>query len=78
MAERQTGASAYVTMTVKIKCKGSWGNECQLDQVYKQAAEEAMGALRILVEDARKRGNPIELTLIGEPKVTSVLAEREP
>lgn len=41
----RTTTSARVTVEVEVSC-GSWGELCQLSQVYSQAAEEAEGHLR--------------------------------
>ncbi|MDT3556327.1 hypothetical protein ROV95_09340 [Stenotrophomonas maltophilia group sp. msm1] len=41
----RTSTSALVQVTVEVRA-GSWGEGCQLDQVYRQASEEALGKLR--------------------------------
>ncbi|CAM4170975.1 hypothetical protein CR156_17265 [Stenotrophomonas lactitubi] len=40
----RTSTSALVQVTVEVHA-GSWGEGCQLDQVYRQAAESALGKL---------------------------------
>lgn len=41
----RTTTSARVTVEVEVVC-GSWGEQCKLDLVYSQAADEAVGHLR--------------------------------
>lgn len=41
----RTSTSALVQVTVEVRA-GSWGDGCDLAQVYKQASESAIGKLR--------------------------------
>ncbi len=41
----RTSTSALVQVTVEVRA-GSWGDGCELSQVYRQAAESAVGKLR--------------------------------
>lgn len=41
----RTTTSARVVVEVEVTC-GSWGEQCNLDQVYRQATQEAEGFLR--------------------------------
>lgn len=43
----RTTTTARVTVEVEVTT-GSWGEQCQLDQVYRQAAQEAEGTIRRL------------------------------
>lgn len=38
--------TARVRVTLEINVPGAWGDDCQLSQVYKQAADEAINILR--------------------------------
>ncbi len=38
-------AKAYVTLTVEVECKGPWGADCTIAQVYEQAEDEAKNIL---------------------------------
>lgn len=50
----RTTTGAKVTITVELSNLGSWGPDCMLDQVYRQAREAAVGRLnRAFKEDAR-------------------------
>jgi hypothetical protein len=44
----RTSTSARVTVTVEVNV-GSWGPECELDQVYRQGSESAIGKLRRVI-----------------------------
>ena len=39
-------AKATVRVTLEMYVTGSWGDDCTVGQVYKQAEEEAIGMLR--------------------------------
>ncbi|WP_447900699.1 hypothetical protein [Stenotrophomonas sepilia] len=41
----RTSTSALVQVTVEVRT-GTWGEGCQLDQVYRQASDEAIATLR--------------------------------
>lgn len=66
-------ASAVVTLTVKIPVSDTWGSDCQVDQIHRQAKESAIGILNRM----RKPNEHVPFTVIGEPTVTSILVERE-
>jgi len=51
----RTITGAKVTLTVELSNLGSWGPDCMLDQVYRQAREAAVGRLNhAFKEDARR------------------------
>jgi hypothetical protein len=47
----RTKTSAKVTLTLELENLGSWGPECQLDQVYRQAREAAVGRINRAFKD---------------------------
>ena len=49
---------------------GSWGPECGLDQVYRQASEAAIGKLKRLTQAERIR-------IVGVTKIEAVTTEAE-
>ena len=63
--------STYATMTVTIEVRnlGSWGPQCQIDQVYRQAAESAIGYLSKLAQQEKGK-----FRIIGNAKVTAVMS----
>ena len=64
----RVSASARVTVTVEIMATSTWGEDCPLSQIRKQAAEEIVARI--------KRGAP-DVKVIGNPQVVAVLVERE-
>lgn len=63
------GATAHVTATVEVVVNGSWGGECSVAQIHKQAAEEAANKIRNLFKEG--------VRLRGDPQVTAVMAVRK-
>jgi hypothetical protein len=65
-------AKAVVNVEVEVSLTDTWGSDCKLNQVYRQAANSAIKMLfdRIDVK-------PGCLRVIGTPKVTSILARRK-
>lgn len=61
--------SARVTVTLELTGLGSWGDDCSLSQVYKQAAEAAVGRINRAMTDM---GALTGARLVGEPVVTAV------
>jgi hypothetical protein len=59
----RTTTTARVTATVEVTT-GSWGPGCQLDQVYRQAAEEAEGTIRRLLSESGGKARLINVERI--------------
>ena len=66
-----SSATARVQVTVEIVA-GTWGNDCSLEQVYKQAGEDACNKLTRALNP--KDSAPIG-RIVGTPKVLAVLVE---
>ncbi len=64
---KMTTARAVVTVTLELRVSGSWGEDCTIAQVYRQAEASARGIIR------NKLGTDVQIK--GEPKVTAVMAE---
>lgn len=66
--ELVTKATARVQVTVEFQgCGGCWGQDCTVDQVYRQAASDALARVsRLIGQEGR---------IVGEPKVIAVFAE---
>ncbi|WP_110970821.1 hypothetical protein [Pseudomonas huaxiensis] len=47
----RTTAGAKVTITIELSNLGSWGPDCTIDQVYRQAREAAIGRLNKVFKD---------------------------
>lgn len=66
---KPVGASAVATITVEVRGLGSWGTDCSVEQIHRQASEQAIGALRNMDKDRR-------LTIIGQPEIKTIIVER--
>ena len=66
----RTTTAARVTMTIEVLDIGSWGPDCQLDQVYRQAKEEAEHRVAKLLGNSGIR-------LIGGSKVVAITTDME-
>lgn len=79
MSEKKIKATSRVTVTVEIDTGGSWGADCTVEQVQKQAADAARAALmRGLVIDLQTMSNSTQKTtarIVGEPKILAILVE---
>jgi hypothetical protein len=62
-------AVARVRVTVEVT-RGSWGDDCKLEQVFDQAGREAAADIQNLIAKAGAR-------VVGEPVVEAVLARKE-
>lgn len=58
-------ARAVVRLKIEITVGDTWGADCALPQIWKQATESAVDAVR--------RGMPHGVRLIGEPEVDAIL-----
>jgi hypothetical protein len=78
MGEKRVKATSRVQLTVEIDTGGSWGPDCTVDQIQKQAAEEARSALmRGLVIDCMKTGSDTKTSarIVSDPKIIAILVE---
>jgi hypothetical protein len=64
-------AKAKVQITLEVET-GTWGDDCSIGQLYKQAANDGLNAVRKLVSPD---GN--KFTIIGEPKVIGIITEKD-
>jgi hypothetical protein len=71
---------ARIQVTVEFMVGDSWGGDCDLDQVYKQAREAAIHALqrgRIINGMTTASAKPDTLaTIVADPKITAILVEK--
>lgn len=71
--------TARVRVTIEIT-RGTWGENCELAQVYEQAGREALEDVQraLLMLREIQRGNPLRgAVVVGEPQVLAVIAGRE-
>lgn len=65
MTEKQS-AVARVTVTLEIDAASSWGDDCTIAQVYKQAADDAVGRVRSLFNERDA------MRIVGDVKVNAI------
>lgn len=68
----RTSTGAKVTLSIELSNLGSWGPDCKLDQVYKQALEAAEGRINRAFKDD-KQG----IRLIGPVVVQAITTDVE-
>ena len=67
-------AKARVQVTLDIECMGgTWGEECSIGQLQKQAAEDALNQLKSIFTKENVRN----ISILGEPKVMGVITQGE-
>jgi len=54
---------ATVQVTIEVEASSTWGPECSMDQIVRQASESAIGQIRHSLHKYR---------IIGDPSVTTV------
>lgn len=69
MSRPRVGATARVAVTIEIACPSTWGNDCSLEQVHKQAKNDALGILGRL----RRGEEAMPLTFVRPMEVTTVI-----
>ena len=67
--DKTTYCTATVLVTLRVNLTQPWGSECTLEQVYKQAAREA-------IEKVQVRNQRLDTEIVGEPKVSVVIASK--
>lgn len=70
--EKKSQATAKIQVTVQVEA-GTWGSDCGLDQVYRQAAQEGTEKIRKALTEAK-----CGAIIVGEPRVIAVLTENKP
>lgn len=69
---------ARVQVLLEIETTGgSWGHDCSLDQLYRQARENVLGQLNCVpvAEGARQKVMPLNWRVIDVPKIAAILVE---
>ena len=67
-------AVARVKVEIEIEVGSAWGTGCSIEQVYKQASEDAIGAIYHACEKSKTR----QFRVIGKPMVSAVIVEDKP
>lgn len=72
----ETGGRAVVQLTLEITVSSGWGGDCSLDQVFKQARDEAVGKINTALAAGRETLRN-EIRIVGTPLIQSIIAERK-
>ncbi|MEL5662881.1 hypothetical protein PTT73_15210 [Serratia ureilytica] len=67
----RTKTGAKVTLTLELTNLGSWGPECQINQVYKQALDQAVGKLGRIFKGQS------DIRIVGRPVVQAITTDVE-
>ncbi len=66
--DNMVGAKAKVTVMLEVYLNDTWGDECTVAQINKQARASAIGLLN-------RAYNGKDVQIVGVPEVTSVLVQ---
>lgn len=72
MAEKKLVATARAIVVLELVIKDTWGHDCTVAQIHKQAKDAAVSRLRSLPE---RNGVEGKITLVGEPDIKVILVE---
>lgn len=77
MSAIEYSATAKAVLTVEVPVRSSWGGNCDVEQIHKQAARDALEFIQNL---RSPHGEPYSarLRVIGEPEITAVLVKKRP
>lgn len=78
MSDINLHTTARVTVHLEIKVSSTWGPDCSLEQVHKQAADEAIGLIRNAKDNAAMASKLAKsVRLMGEPLVTAIIVPKQ-
>ncbi|HHH1886675.1 TPA: hypothetical protein ACPY56_004187 [Yersinia enterocolitica] len=67
----RTTTNATVTLTIELSNLGSWGPDCQMEQIYRQAIAAANGRLNKLFAGDKN------VKIIAGAKITAITTDVE-
>jgi hypothetical protein len=65
---KPVGARAVATVTIEIGGLGSWGTDCSLEQVHRQAQERARDTVTRLISGSGR--------IVGDIEIKAIITER--
>ena len=68
--KEETIGTAVVDVRLRIKLPSTWGKECTIDQVYKQARDDAKNIVR------QRIASLSDINIIGEPDIQMFIGKR--
>lgn len=70
MPNNKIKTKAHVRVLLEINLPDTWGGDCLLSQVYKQAKDSAKNIISQTISSSLK-----DVRIIGEPETTAILVE---
>lgn len=70
--DERVKAKARVQVLLEFPVNGTWPHDCSLAQVFVQARQEALAAVR------KWTGDRPDIRIMGEPVVTAVVVQEPP
>lgn len=67
----RTTTAAVVTLTIEISNVGSWGPDCQIEQVYRQAREAARRRVSKAFDGDR------HISIVGVPNIRCITTDMD-
>ena len=61
---------ARVRVLLEVSLSDTWGGDCRLDQVYKQAGNTARNIVSQAITNSMK-----DIRIIGEPEATAIIVK---
>ena len=79
-ARTRVVARARVQITVEILVDDTWGDDCPVAQVHRQAKESALGILQRMrkphqITAEQEAPRPVPFEIVGDMKVTTITLE---
>lgn len=68
---------ARVTLTIEFSVGSSWGEKCSIEQVHKQAVDEAYGFIENTVKSKIPEARH-KIRIVGKPKIEAIIVRSEP
>lgn len=69
--------TAQVKLVLQINGSSTWGDDCTVDQIRKQAIDEALGKIEKLMRGTGSVLHPQGVEVLGRPEVTVVSFRKE-
>ena len=75
--EKKVTVRAVVTCTVEVTVDDSWGGDCPMSQVSKQARVSAERRLKLVGSAAAGFKDDQKVRFVGEPTVKAIIVEED-
>jgi hypothetical protein len=76
MTNLEVLATARITVTVEIEVNGTWGGKSDINQVYRQAGNEAVNAFDSALKSPEVRKH-VKAQIVGKPEINVITFARK-